>query len=434
MIFDALLIIILISFNAFFVIAEFSLVRVRSSIVELKVNEGMRSAKIVQNIHKDMNAYLSATQLGITLSSLALGWIGEEAASEVISMFLNSIGFPPTSDISMAVTIPVAFFFITFIHIILGEQLPKTFGIQFSEKVSFAVAFPLQLFYNIFRPLIWILNIASSLLIRTLGGKPLNIHEEHSAEELKMLLAKGKESGVIQKDEHEMIENVFTFNEMTVKQVMIPRTKLVAVEASAPDEQILELIEVEGFSRMPVYKNTIDDIVGIISAKDVLKMASKGETIILSNYLRPAYFIPQTKKISALLKDFQKRRLHMAVVIDEFGGTAGIVTIEDVIEELVGDIHDEDDEVEKPKIERETDTDYIVNGVTTIAEVNEVLRYPLPDSDEYETISGMMNHIFGKMPEEKEEKEFGGYSFTILKVNNKVVESVRLHELLKKDD
>ena len=187
MIFEVLLVVVLICCNAFFVIAEFSIVKVRSSIVEIKANEGNKSAKIVQNVHNNMNAYLSATQLGITLSSLALGWIGEEAASHIISQLLSWVGVENSSEIAKTITIPLAFFLITYLHIILGEQLPKTMGIQHSDKVSFAVALPMQIFYNIFRPLIWILNKSSALLIKMIGGTPLNIHEEHSAEELKML-------------------------------------------------------------------------------------------------------------------------------------------------------------------------------------------------------------------------------------------------------
>jgi CBS domain containing-hemolysin-like protein len=434
MIFEILLVIVLICANAFFVIAEFSIVKVRTSIVELKVQEGNKSAKIVQNVHNNMNAYLSATQLGITLSSLALGWIGEEAASHVVSQILNLVGIENSSEIAKTITIPLAFFLITYFHIILGEQLPKTMGIQMSDKVSFAVAFPMQIFYNIFRPLIWVLNKSSAVLIKLIGGTPLNIHEEHSAEELKMLIDKGKESGAIQTADHELIENVFTFNETMVKQIMIPRTKMVALEASTSDEKIMEIIHGEGFSRLPVYKNVIDDVVGIVSTKDILKMVAKGETIVLSNHLRPAYFIPETKKIGDLMKDFQKKRLHMAIVIDEFGGTAGIVTMEDVIEELVGEIRDEDDDEERAAVEKISDTEYMVSGIVSITEVNEILRYPLPEGDDFETVSGLMSFIFGKIPELNEEKEFGGYHFTIIRTAKKRVEMIKIAELLKADD
>jgi len=249
-----------------------------------------------------------------------------------------------------------------------------------------------------------------------------------------MLIDKGKESGAIQTADHELIENVFHFNETMVKQIMIPRTKMVALEASTSDEKIMEVIHSEGFSRLPVYKSVIDDIVGVVSTKDVLKMVAKGETIILSNHLRPAYFIPETKKIGDLLKDFQKKGLHMAVVIDEFGGTAGIVTMEDVIEELVGEIRDEDDEDEKPMVEKLNETEYMVSGLVPITDVNELLRYPLPEGDDFETVSGLMSFIFGKIPELNDVKEFGGYHFTIVKTANKRVEMVKISELLKADD
>ena len=442
MIFDIFIVILLVLLNGFFVAAEFAIVKVRESQVELKVQVGSQAAKNTQHILRNLNAYLSAAQLGITLASLALGWIGEKVASNIVLWFLDLIHFEEivrmvnitNEGLSHAVALPLSFFFITALHIIFGEQVPKTMAINLPEKTSYAVAVPLRIFYNIFRPLIYLLNASSTFIVRLMGFQSVENQEDHSAEELKMLLEKGKEQGVIEQEEHELIENVFHFNETTVKQIMIPRTKMVALEASATDEKIMEIIYAEGFSRLPVYKNTIDDIVGIVSTKDVLKMVGRGETIVLSNYLRPAYFIPETKKINDLMKDFQKKQLQMAVVIDEFGGTSGIVTMEDVIEELVGDIRDEDDEEEKPTIEKLGEGEYLVSGVAAINDVNELLRYPLPDGDDFETIGGLLNFIFGKIPELNEEMESGGYHFTIVKTSNKIVEQVKIRETLKEDD
>lgn len=434
MIFDIFLVLILVLLNAFFVAAEFAIVKVRDSQIELKAQSGNALAKISQSILKNLNAYLSATQLGITLASLALGWVGEEAASEMIEHLFITLGLDLNSPTVDAIAIGLAFIFITTLHIILGEQVPKTLAITSPEKATYFVTLPLRAFYLVFKPLIWTLNTTSNIILRMFGVDAASHSEDHSAEELKMLLEKGKEQGVIEQEEHELIENVFHFNETTVKQVMIPRTKMVALEASSTDQKILEVINNEGFSRMPVYKGNVDDIVGIISTKDILKMVSRGETIVLSNYLKPAYFIPETKRINDLMKDFQKKRLHMAIVVDEFGGTSGIVTMEDLIEELVGDIRDEDDEEEKPLVEKISDKEFIVSGLTPLVEVNDHLRYPLPEGDDFETMAGLMNYIFDKIPSPNEEKSFGGYHFTILKTNNKIVESVRIVELLKEDD
>lgn len=434
MLFDILVVVVLVLLNGFFVAAEFAIVKVRHSQVELRMQEGSSAAQTADHILKNLNAYLSATQLGITLASLALGWFGEEVANKFVENCFTMLGYNAHSSTSHTISGVLSFLGITTMHIVFGEQVPKTMAINSPEKTTYVIGFALRIFYNVFKPFIWILNGASNVVVRLFGFSSASHGEEHSTEELKMLLEKGKETGAIQNSEHELIENVFHFNETTAKQVMIPRTKMVAIEASTPDDKILELIDSEGFSRMPVYKNKIDDVVGIISTKDILKMVSKGETIILSNHLRPAYFIPESKKINELLKDFQRKRLHMAVVIDEFGGTAGIVTMEDLIEELVGEISDEDDEEVKPIVEKITETEYQVIGTAPLSDVNDFLRYPLPEADDVETVGGLMNFIFGKIPEEGDEKEFGGYHFTILKTDLKVIQLVKLQEMLKEDD
>ncbi len=435
MIFDIFLVLILVLLNAFFVAAEFAIVKVRESQIDIKAQTGNALAKISKTVLKNLNSYLSATQLGITLASLALGWVGEEAASKMVSHVFIYFGLDMASPTIDAIAIGIAFFMITTLHIILGEQVPKTLAISSPEKATYFVTLPLRAFYIVFKPLIWMLNSTSILILKIFGVNTTSNHiDDHSAEELKMLLEKGKDQGVIEQQEHELIENVFHFNETTVRQIMIPRTKMVALEVSASDKKILDVINNEGFSRMPVFKEVVDDVVGIINTKDILKMVSRGETIVLSNYLKPAYFIPETKRINDLMKDFQKKRLHMAVVLDEFGGTSGIVTMEDVIEELVGEIRDEDDEEEKPLVEKTGEKEFIVSGVTPLVEVNDFLRYPLPEGDDFETMAGLMNYIFDKLPDEGEEKEFGGYHFIILKIANKIVESVKVIELLSEDD
>lgn len=432
MLFDVFIVILLVLLNGFFVAAEFAIVKVRQSQIDIKLQEGSSGARNANIILKDLNSYLSASQLGITLASLALGWFGEEVANHIVESILHFFGFH--ADVPRWISGAISFMGITSLHIILGEQVPKTIAITSPESITYIIALPMRIFYNVFKPFIWTLNVSSNLVVRMFGFSSSGHGEEHSTEELKMLLEKGKETGAIQTEEHELIENVFHFNETTAKQVMIPRTKMVALEASTPDDKILELIESEGFSRLPVYKTKIDDVVGIVSTKDILKMVSKGETIILSNHLRPAYFIPESKKISELMKDFQRKRLHMAVVIDEFGGTAGIVTMEDVIEELVGEISDEDDEIEKSLVEKLSETEFTVSGIAHIHDVNDILRYPLPEADDVETIAGLVSFVFGKIPLVGEVKEFGGYEFTILKTTNKLIESVKIVEKLQADD
>jgi len=433
MFFDILIIVLLVILNGFFVAAEFAMVKVRSSQVELMAREGSRSAKMAEHILEHLNTYLSATQLGITLASLALGWFGEETVTALILPIFHHFAFDLSEITVHQIALGISFMIVTFMHIVFGEIAPKALGIKMPEQIIIFVAPLLRVFYLVFKPFIFVLNASANVLLRIIGIDPNELEEGHSAEELKLLIKQGAEEGTIQTSQQEMIENVFNFNELTAKQILVPRTKVIALEVSSPDEEVINLVISEGYSRMPVYKDTLDDVVGIVHTKDLIPMVKDGKPIILKDILRSAYLIPETKTVSELLKDFQKKRMHMAVVLDEFGGTAGIVTMEDVIEELVGEIQDEYDD-ELKKIEKVDDNAYLVRGQSRIQEVNEVLDYPLPEADDFDTMAGLMNFIFGKIPEQNETKEFGGYQFTIVKSTRKTVEFVKMVELLKDTD
>ena len=433
MFFDIMLIVGLVMLNGFFVAAEFAMVKVRVSQVEILARNGSSSATMAAHILAHLNTYLSATQLGITLASLALGWFGEETVTALILPIFNYFQFNISLETIHKISLGISFLVVTFLHIVFGEVAPKAFGIKMSEEVILFTAHPLRLFYLIFRPFIFVLNGSANILLRLFNIDPNEIEEGHSAEELKMLIKQGAQEGTIQSTQQELIENVFNFNDLSAKQILVSRTKIVALEVSSPDEEVIKKVISEGYSRMPVYKQTLDDIVGIVHTKDIIPMVNDRKPIILRDILRPAYFIPETKTVSELLKDFQKKRMHMAVVLDEFGGTSGIVTMEDVIEELVGEIQDEYDD-EAVKVEKVDEGAYIVRGGIHIHDVNEYLSYPLPVGDDFETIAGLMNFIFGKIPEQNETKEFGGYLFTILKSSRKSVEFIRLQEVLKDTD
>lgn len=433
MLLDVLLILFLVVLNGFFVAAEFAIVKVRASQVEIMAREGSSSAKMAEHILEHLNTYLSATQLGITLASLALGWFGEETVTALILPVLTNWDFQISIETVHKISLGISFLVVTFLHIVFGEIAPKALAIKMPEETTLFIAPILRIFYLVFRPFIFVLNQSATLILKLVGIDATALEERHSAEELKLLIKQGAEEGTIQTTQHELIENVFAFNELSAKQILVPRTKVVALEVSSPDDEVVRKVISEGYSRMPVYKQTLDDIVGIVHTKDLIPMVRDRKPIILRDILRPAYFIPESKTVSELLKDFQKKRMHMAVVLDEFGGTSGIVTMEDVIEELVGEIQDEyDDEVSK--VEKVDDNAFIVRGNTRITEVNEFLNYPLPEGDDFDNLAGLMNFIFGKIPEQNEKKEFGGYEFTILKSSRKFVEFVKMVELLKDTD
>lgn len=426
MIGDILLTIFLVLLNGFFVAAEFAIVKVRASQIELRARAGNIFARVARSLIYHLDAYLSATQLGITLASLGLGWIGEKVVAQIVMDSAQLAGFDMSTDVAHKIAIAIAFSIITVMHIVFGELAPKSLAIQRSEHVALVVAFPLRAFYYLFKPFIWMLNSFANILLKIVGIEPAKEQELHSPEELRYLLEESQKSGAIEEEEHELIENVFEFKETVVSQVMVPRTNISALELSMPSEKILEKVMDEGYSRMPVYQGTIDNVVGIVYTKDLLSLVSYSNIIIIQDILRPAFYVNEEEKISNLLRRMKREHFHLAIVADEFGGTAGIVTMEDVIEEIVGEIQDEYDDEARP-VEQHSN-EYIVQAITTIADLNEYLPNPLPESEDYETLGGLINSIAGRIPEANESFEILGYTATILTANKRVIEKVRLVE------
>ena len=340
-----LITIVLVLANAFFVAAEFAIVKVRASQIELRVLSGSKTAKMAQQLITHLDAYLSATQLGITLASLGLGAVGEPIVAQLIIAGMRLFGFEGNEELAHTIALPFAFVLITFLHIVLGELAPKSLAIQLPEKTTLAIAYPLRLFYILFKPFIYVLNGIANWLLRQIGIQPAGgLEHAHSNEELRILLEQSREGGTIEDAEHELIENVFEFREKIVKEVLIPRTEIVALDAADPVDELAKIVIEEGYTRMPVYDDSIDNIIGVVYSKDLITLREQSDLIILHDLLRPAYFIPETKLIADLLREFQRRKIHLAIVVDEFGGTAGIVTLEDILEELVGEIQDEYDD------------------------------------------------------------------------------------------
>ena len=417
--------VLLVLINGFFVAAEFALVKVRLSQIELRAKEGNRLARLTLTMLQDLEAYLSASQLGITLASLGLGWIGESVVASIILAAVHALNLNVTPELAHQIALPVSFATITVLHIVIGEQAPKMLAIQRPESLSLAVALPLRLFYLISFPAIWVLNKLSNIVLRLFGVNSGHGNEAHTSDEMRMLLDQSKESGEIQDSEHELIENVFQFNDRMVKQIMVPRTKLSALDVHAPAEQILDTIFAEGYSRLPVYEGNIDNIVGVLNVKDLLPIIRRGEAVELARIMRPPYFVPETKKINRLLRQFQRKHIVMAVVSDEFGGVSGIVTIEDIMEELVGEIQDEYDN-EVPVVEKVAEDEYRVNPATPISDANEYLPFPLPEGEDYETVGGLLNVIYGSIPEVGDVAVLDPYEFRVLQRSRRAVELVQL--------
>ncbi|MDB5029924.1 hemolysin family protein [Mucilaginibacter sp.] len=428
-----LLTIFLVLLNGFFVAAEFALVRVRGSQIEIKAKSGSRIAKVTRGIMANLDGYLAATQLGITIASLGLGVIGEEVFTNVVLHLFDALNIV-VSGFIITTSRVIAFIIITVLSIVFGELAPKTLAIQRSVRTALAVSAPLRIFFIVFRPIIWVLNNFANFILRIIGINVIPGHEaHHSSEELQYLLEQGKETGALDSNEHELIQNVFEFNERVVKNIMVPRTKISGIEVSTGKDELLDILITEGYSRLPVYDEVIDKIVGIVHAKDILPLLARNEEIILKNIIRKPYFIPETKKINDLMAELQQMRIQIAIVSDEFGGTAGMVTLEDIVEELVGEIQDEYDE-EKPIVEILNDREFIVNALAPIYDVNGHLPHDLPEDGDFDTVSGWLGDIFGKIPDVGEQKESNGYNITVLKKSDQNIESVKLELLLNEED
>lgn len=412
--------------NAFFVAAEFAIVKVRLSVIELRVRSGNSLAKIAKHIVTHLDAYLSATQLGITLTSLALGWIGESVVAQIVLDVMAAFGVILAPELAHKIALPIAFMTITILHIVFGELAPKSLAIQYPDKVTLAISLPLRLFFIVFKPFIWILNGLANLIIRMFGLQTANEGEQvHSSEEIRYLLEESSKSGEIDAIEHKMLENIFDFSDTPVKQIMVPRTRISAIEIGMELNDIIDKFIEEGYSRMPVYRGSIDVIIGEIYGKDLIKLQRHQDSISINDIIRPALFINEEEMISVLLKTLQKEHAHIAVVLNEFGGTAGIVTLEDILEEIVGEIQDEYDE-EKPMVEETSTNEYNISASITIDDVNELLPIPLPEDDDYETVGGFILSILGRIPETGENLLYQRYNIEITKSSDRRIEEVKL--------
>lgn len=412
--------------NAFFVAAEFAIVKVRMSQIELRVRSGSRLAKLTKHLIVHLDAYLSATQLGITLSSLGLGWIGEPVVSKVLTDLIYFLGIGISEQVIHKISLPSAFLLITILHIVFGELAPKSLAIQRSEQVSLLVSLPLRLFYIIFSPFIWILNGFANLFIKVIGFEPITETQNlHSSDELRFIIEESSKSGSIEPTEHKLIENIFEFKDTPIKQIMVPRGKIIALNTTMNVNQAIELFKNEGYSRMPVFEQSIDNITGIVFAKDLIGLKEMSREESVKNYMRQAFFISEDEKISNIMKIMQRDKIHLAIVLDEFGGTAGLVTMEDILEEIVGEIQDEYDE-EIPLIEKISDTEFQVNPSVPINDANDILPFPLPEDEEYETIGGLVIGKLGRIPEINEVIDLGEYNCTVLKRSKRKVEYLRL--------
>lgn len=413
MAFDIFITTFLVLLNGFFVAAEFAIVKVRASQIEMRALKGSGSAKLSAKIVNNLDGYLAATQLGITLASLGLGWVGEPVVSKIIISFMDLFGLNIAEETAHQIALPVAFVIISVLHIVFGELAPKSIAIQKAESTTLFVAYPLNFFYVIFRPFIWILNGFAAFILKMVGIKTVHGSEIHSSDELKYLIQQSSESGSIETNDYDIIKNAFDFSDRNAKQIMIPRNLVAALNINNFNETELEKLLEEGYSRIPCYEGTIDNTVGIIYIKDILKRLRKHEEIVIRDLIRPVIIIPENKRIGSLLKEFQQKHIHMAVIVNEFGGMEGIVTMEDIIEELVGEIQDEYDN-EIPVVESIDENTFKVMATAPINDINHYLPYDLKEDKSFDTLAGVLIQRFGKIPNQNEKIRIDDYEATVV--------------------
>lgn len=418
----------LVLINGFFVAAEFSMVKVRKSRIETLVLEGNRSAKHTLKVVNDLNEYLSACQLGITLASLGLGWIGEPALADLFMPLFKLMNMP---DVTVhSISFILAFSLITGFHIVLGELAPKSLAIISSEKTAINTALPLILFYKITYPIMWAFNHSTNFVLKIFGLSQVDDHDvAHTDEEIKILVEESYKHGLIDQTELTFVDNIFDFSEKTVKEIMIHRTDMVCIFLEDSFEEIIQTALNEELTRYPVCKDSKDNVVGFIHIKDLYKQKIEGSNENIEGIIRDIKFVPESMSIGKLFKIFQIEKKQIAIVIDEFGGTSGLVTIEDILEEIVGEIQDEFDD-EGEAIKKLEDGSYIVDGKVHIEDINELLDINIHEEN-IDTIGGWVYSQLKGYPHANEKVSFDEFEFTILKFDRKRISKVQIKKILE---
>ncbi|KKI89982.1 membrane protein [Bacillus sp. SA1-12] len=422
---------ILIAITAFFVASEFAIVKLRSSRLDQLIAEGSTSAISAKKVTSNLDGYLSACQLGITITALGLGWLGEPTVERLLHPLFETLHL--NESIVHLLTFAIAFFAITFLHVVIGELAPKTVAIQKAEFITLAFARPLILFYKVMFPFIWILNGSANLLVRLFGLKPASEHElAHSEEELRIILSESYKSGEINQSEFKYVNRIFEFDERIAKEIMVPRTEIVTTSVEKTFNENLEIMRNEKFTRYPVVNGDKDHIIGMVNLKEIFTdlyylIPEKRNATTIEKYIRPVIQVIESIPIHDLLIKMQKERVHMAILVDEYGGTAGLVTVEDIIEEIVGDIRDEFDQDEVPDIQKRGELHFIIDGKVLISEINNILGLDIDDED-IDTLGGwiLTQNIESK---QGDKLTYNGFEFHILDMEGHLIRSVEIQKI-----
>ncbi len=415
----------LVVLNGFFVAAEFAIVKVRSTQIEPLAKIGSRRAQLSQHIIGHLDSYLSACQLGVTMTSLGLGWIGEPFVAGILMPLFGFLGIAESAVVH-TVAFALGFTVITYLHIVLGEQSPKWLAIQYARSTTLAIARPLDLFFRLFRPFIWFLNKSANTFLRLIGVSPVGEHEmAQTEEELRLMLSKGK---AITSTGKSISLRAIELRDRTVRQVMVPRTNVAVLDTNKTIEQNLAVAIDTQFTRYPLCDRNLDNVVGMVHLKDLIKL--KGETgpgTRLLDIKREMPFVPESMSLERILNSFLAKRVLMAIAVDEYGGTAGLVTLENVLEELVGEIRDEFD-IEPVYVQKISETEFIVDGTMPMLDFSRQFSI-VPTSTDAVTVNGYLTHTFGRIPERGTALRLGGWQGIVEAVDGIKIKSLRLRKL-----
>ncbi|SEF63363.1 putative hemolysin [Caloramator fervidus] len=419
---DFLLIFLLILINGFFAASEIAIISINRNKISMQAQEGIKKAILIQKLFKEPSKFLATIQVGITLTGFLASASAAVSISTYFSQYLKRLNIPFSEQISLILVT----LFISYITLVLGELLPKRLALQNPEKIAFKIIGIILFISKITSPFVKILTLSTNFFAKMFGVGSTYEEEKVTEDEIRMMIDVGEENGVLNQTEKEMIDGIFDFDDTLAKEVMTPRTAVFAIDINTPLEEIIHKIIEEQYSRIPVYDGDIDNIVGILYMKDLfVEMVSKKiEDISIKNLLRKAYFVPDTKKIDVLFRELQTSKNHMAILIDEYGGVSGIITIEDLIEEIVGNISDEYDEDIKDFQKLENNI-YLVDGLVSIDEVNEKLNLKIP-SKHHDTIGGFVLDLIGNIPQKGQKVEYENITFTVEKIDEKRIEQIKI--------
>lgn len=428
--FNLFLIVFLLLANGFFVASEFALVSVRHTRINQLANEGNSTAKLTSYALKELDKYIAATQLGITIASIGLGWVGEATLARLIHPLFDFLPYVSNTIATHTVAVALAFVLITFMHVVIGELMPKSVALQFPEKTTLFVTRPLVFVAKLFTPFIFLLNGFGNLLLKLLKIPPASqLHSVHTEEELDMIIDASYKGGVLNETESFLLKNTLKFTDLTAKQIMVPRCDVVSISVDIPVEELKEIILENQYTRYPVYDGSIDNITGILHVKDLYSKKMKDEEFSISDILRKPLFVTETMTTDSLLKNFKNNKTEIAIVIDEFGGMSGIISLEDVLEEIFGDVQDEFDEEEKD-IKKVADEKYIVNGLLRIDEFFEYFSIHQQE-DEVETICGLVQKLLGRLAKMNDEVLIDGYRLKVVELKGRRIKKLLVEKCSK---